>query len=72
MWKSQQSNPSEVYLSVKEQIMYRLNCHFEYDNALNLANQALKNDALELEHKSEMHRLKVLVNEQMGRLEDAN
>mmetsp|Transcript_36716 Transcript_36716/g.32933 ORF Transcript_36716/g.32933 Transcript_36716/m.32933 type:complete len:96 (-) Transcript_36716:1966-2253(-) len=57
---------------MKEQIMYRLNCHFDYENALNIANKALSNELLEVEHKSEMHRLKVLINQQMGRLEDAN
>jgi len=52
--------------------MWRLNAHFDYDNALRIANSAINNELLSIEHKSEMHRLKVLLNMQLGRLEDAN
>jgi len=64
--------PGEVYLSVKEQIMWRLNGHFDYDNAIRIANNAIHNEMLSIEHKSEMHRLKVLLNMQLGKLEEAN
>lgn len=52
--------------------MWRLNAHFDYENALRIANNAINHELLSIEHKSEMHRLKVLLNMQLGRLEDAN
>jgi len=39
---------------------------------MKIANNAINHELLGIEHKSEMHRLKVLLNQQMGRLEDAN
>lgn len=71
-WKDNPSNPGEMYLSIKEQVMYRLNCHFDYDNAMKIANNAINNDMLTIEHKSEMHRLKHLIHSQLGKIEDAN
>ncbi len=71
-WQNGPLSPAEVYISIKEQVLYRLNWHFDYDNALKIASNAVNNEILTIEHKSEMHRLKHLVYQQMGKIEEAN
>lgn len=66
------TSPGEAYMNYKEQILYRLNCNVDYENALKIANNAIGNEMLNNEHKSEMHRLKVMLFQALGKTEEAN
>ncbi len=58
----------EAYIIHKEHILHQLNCNYDYENAtkiannaMKIANNAVKSEILNNEHKSQMHRLKIML-----------
>ena len=60
-----------MYIKSKEEIYSKIYVN-DNEMALNIAQTMLRNEIMSNDHKAEMHRLKVLIYSNMGKVDEAN